>query len=112
MTNHPEDILKELICKTKNTIDSCFPPRSLSNRALKRAEQPWITKEISKEEKMQTKLFRKFRSSNHQTDHKNYRTFRQKLSKKKKKSKKAYFRELIKDANAKNDFKKNLESYK
>merc|ERR1712062_98949 len=46
--DHPENILKNLIDRTKNTIDACFPPKSLSNRALKRAEQPWFDKEICK----------------------------------------------------------------
>ena len=56
----PESILSDLIGRTKESIDQCFPPKSLSNRALKRAEQPWIDKEINKEEKIQSKLFRKF----------------------------------------------------
>jgi len=80
LENHPEKILKDLINKTKSTIDKCFPPRCLSNRAQKRAEKPWIDKEISKEETLQTKLFRKYRASNSQTDHKNYKNFRKKNS--------------------------------
>jgi len=78
----------------------------LSNRAQKRSEEPWIDKETCKEEKQQTKLFRKFRSTNNPLDFKNYNTLRKKLSKKKKSRKRAYFRELIKDANAKKDFRK------
>ena len=43
-------------------------------------------------------------------DHKNYNNFRKKLNKKKKRRKKAYFRELIKDANAKKDFRKTWQA--
>ena len=43
-------------------------------------------------------------------DHQNYKRFRKKLSKKKKLRKKAYFRELIKEANAKKDFKKTWQA--
>ena len=50
----------------------------------KRAEQPWNDKGILKEEREQSKLFRKFVITNNTLDHKNYNTFRKKLSKKKK----------------------------
>ena len=39
-------------------------------------------------------------------DRKNYNSFRRKLNKKKKRRKKAYFRNLVKEANAKKDFRK------
>ena len=110
LNSDPESILKDLISRTKDTIDGCFPRKSLSNRALKRAEQPWIDKEISKDEKTQSKLFRKFRSTKSPIDHKNYNCFRKKLNKKKKRRKKAYFRELIKEANAKKDFRKTWQA--
>ena len=51
-------------------------------------------------------MFRKFRSSNNSADHHNYNQFRKKLGKKKKRRKRAYFRELIKSANTKKDFRK------
>ena len=85
--NHPEQIMDDLISKTKNSIDKCFPPKLLSNRAKKRSEEPWINKEVRKEENKQVKLFRKFCSTNHPDDYKNYNSFRKKLSKTKKEGK-------------------------
>jgi len=102
--------MTELIHRTKTAIDECFPPKILSNRALKRAEEPWFDKEICKEENQQAKLFRKFRSTNNSADHKNYNNFRKRLRKKKKRRKKAYFRDLIKVANAKKDFRKTWQA--
>ena len=63
-----------------------------------------------KDERKQSKLFRTFQNSKKKEDHQHYNTFRKKLSKKKKRRKKAYFRELIKEANAKKDFKKTWQA--
>ena len=95
----PDEILHSLTVATKECVDKCFPPKLLSNKAKKRAEQPWITNDIQKEEREQAKLFRKASASKKDEDRKNYNSFRKKLSKKKKRRKKAYFREL-KDTNS------------
>ena len=109
-TKHPEQMLTDLTGMTNDTVNSCFPPKILSNRARKRAEQPWIDKEIRSQEQEQAKLFRKFVKSGNPQDHKNYNTFRKNLSKKKRRRKKAYFRELIKEANSKHDFRKTWQA--
>ena len=109
-TKHPEQMLTDLTSITNDTVNSCFPPKILSNRAKKRAEQPWIDNEIRTQEREQAKLFRKFVKSKNPQDHKNYNTLRKKLSKKKRRRKKAYFRELIKEANSKHDFRKTWQA--
>ena len=81
MNNHPEDMLIELTTRTKSTIDECFEPKLLSNRAKKGAEEPWIDRDITKQERKQTRLFRKFASTKDPTDRNNYNSFRRKLTK-------------------------------
>ena len=81
-------MLNELTTRSKSTIDECFEPKLLSNRAKKRAEEPWIDKDIKKQERKQTKLFRKFVSTKNPTDRDNYNSFRRKLTKTKKKEEK------------------------
>ena len=110
LTKGVEENLSDLTKNTKYTIDECFPPKLLSNRAKKKAEQPWVDKDISNKERQQTRLFRKFISSKNPEDHKNYNAFRKKLDKTIKRRKKAYFRELIKEANTKKDFKKTWQA--
>ena len=110
LSEHPEKILTDLTKLTKMSIDKCFPPKRLSNRAKKRAEQPWIDKDLAIQERKQGKLFKKFIKTSNPTDHKNYKDFRKKLFKKIKKRKKAYFRELIKEANSKKDFRKTWQA--
>ena len=110
LSEHPDKILYNLSKLTKSTIDKCFPPKKLSNRAKKRAEQPWVNKDLAIEKQRQNHLFRKFVQSQNPLDHKNYTVFRKKLSKKMKKRKKAYFRELIKEANSKKDFRKTWQA--
>ena len=75
LDDHPENVLSQLTKFTKTTIDSCFPPKELSNKAKKRAEQPWIDKDILKDERKQSKLFRTFRESRNMQDHQNYKNF-------------------------------------
>ena len=110
LSEHPDNILFNLTKLTKSSIDKCFPPKKLSNRAKKRAEQPWVNKELAIQEQKQNSLFRKFVQSQNPLDHKNYSVFRKQLSKKIKKRKKAYFRELIKEANSKKDFRKTWQA--
>ena len=71
-------MLQCLTKATKNSIDQCFPPKPLSGKAKKRAEQPWIDSQVRKEEREQTKLFRKFNSTKKPEDQKNYNIFRKK----------------------------------
>ena len=109
-TKHPEQMLADLTSITNGTVNYCFPPKILSNRAKKKAEQPWVDKEIQTQERMQAKLFRKFVQSDNPQDYKNYNSFRKKLAKKKRRKKRAYFRELIKVANSKHDFRKTWQA--
>ena len=73
---HPDNILFNLTKLTKSCIDKCFPPKKLSNRAKKRAEQPWINKDLAIQEQKQNRLFRKFVRSKNPMDHKNFSEFR------------------------------------
>ena len=98
LTKHPETILSALTKKTQETIDTCFPLKSKSNRAKKRSLTPWYSIEIFKAEKTQSKLFRRFIKSQKPEDHNAYRTFRKNLSKKKYKAKRSYFYNLLKEA--------------
>ena len=82
LTEHPEKILAALTAKTQEAIEKCFPLKTKSNRAKKRALTPWFTTEIWKGEKTQSKLFRRFVKSNKPEDHQFYINFRKKLSKK------------------------------
>ena len=100
LNNHPEQMLADLVEATQSIIDNCFPEKKLSNRERKRAQTPWFDCNIFKEEKTQSRLFRRFIKSNDPADHRIYKTFRKKLSKKKYKAKRAYFRKLL--SNAKN----------
>ena len=71
----------------------------MSNRAKKRALTPWLDSAIY-EEKIQTRLFRKFIKSNNPEDHRKYKIFQKRLSKKKRRVKRKYYRNLL--SNAKN----------
>ena len=55
-------------------------------------------------------MFRKFLLTEDPVDLRNYNRFKRKLSKRKKRKKRAYFRELIKEANSKKDFKKTWQA--
>ena len=79
MLEEPDVILQQLTIATKSTLDECFPPKTLSNNAKKRAEQPWNDKGILKEEREQSKLFRKFVSTKNTQDHKTIINFGKKL---------------------------------
>ena len=97
-TNHPEKILEKLTEATKGAIQICFPLKKMSNRAKKRALIPWFDTDIFRDEKTQSKLFRRFIKSNKPEDHKIYSNFRNMLSKKKYRAKRSYFQELLDDA--------------
>ncbi len=112
LDNEPENILQSLTDATKCSVDTCFPPKPLSNKAKKRAEQPWIDKEIAKQEKEQAKLFRKFTASKNPKDQKNYNSFRRKLTKKKKKTKKSVFQRANKGGQCQERLQTNLASNK
>ena len=105
LNDHPEKILSALTLATQSAIDECFPLKSKSNRAKKRSLTPWFGSDIFREEKKQSRLFRKFIKSNKPEDHKVYTAFRKKLSKKKYQAKKAYFQELLAEAKTSEDRK-------
>ena len=46
LSQHPEQILASLTEATIATVDLCFPPKQLSNKAKKRALTPWFGSEI------------------------------------------------------------------
>ena len=100
LREHPEKILAALTSKTQEAINECFPlkTKTKSKRAKKRSLTPWFTTEIFKEEKTQSKLFRRFVKSNKPEDHQAYKNFRKQLSKKKYKAKRTYFHDLLKEA--------------
>ena len=102
-SDHPEKILEGLTEATKSAIHTCFPLRKMSNRAKKRALIPWFDTEIFKDEKTQSRLFRRFVKSNDPEDHKAYKKFRNMLSKKKYKAKRKYFQNLLDEAKASGD---------
>ena len=95
LDEHPENILFSLTRKTQEAIDVCFPLKTKSNRAKKRSLTPWYNTEIFREEKKQSRLFRRFRKSKNVDDLKAYKAFRKNLSKKKYKAKRAYFHQVL-----------------
>jgi len=101
LAEHPEKILGSLTDATIAAVDSCFPPKKLSNRAKKRKMTPWLSNEIYEGEKKQSRLFRKCVKTQKPEDHQEYKAFRQKLSKQKYKAKRAYYRNLLSEANIK-----------
>ena len=103
MSKHPDKILESLTEATKAAIDICFPLKAKSNRAKKRSLTPWFDSEIFRDEKIQRRLFRRFIKSQKAADHQEYKAFRKILSKKKYKAKKAYFQELLENANNSDD---------
>ena len=105
LNEQPEKILTDLTEATQSAIDECFPLKTKSRRAKKRSLTPWYDGEIYKDEKKQSRLFRKFIRSQNPEDHKVYTTFRKGLSKRKYKAKKAYFQELLTEAKNKEDRK-------
>ena len=109
LTNHPEKLLECLTTATKASIEDCFPLRKMSNRARKRSLVPWYDSEIFKDERTQSKLFRRFVKSNKVEDHLAYSTFRNQLSKKKYRAKRKYFQDLLGDAKKNGDKSKTWE---
>ena len=103
LTEHPDNILTALTEKTQEAIDECFPLKTKSNRAKKRALTPWYDIEIFKDIKTQSRLFRRFIKSKNASDHQAYKTFRKKLSKKKYQAKRAYFHNLLNEAKNSDD---------
>ena len=83
LKEHPEKILEAVTIATQSSIDSCFPLKTKSNRAKKRSSTPWKTTKIFKDEKTQSRLFRRFIKTKNPEDHKIYNAFCKKLSKKK-----------------------------
>ena len=79
--------------------------KTKSRRAKKRSLTPWFDGEIYKDEKRQSRLYRKFIKSQNPEDHKVYSTFRKSLSKRKYKAKNTYFQELLAKAKNKEDRK-------
>ena len=98
LTEHPENILVALTNATKEAMDFCFPTKTLSKRAKKRALTPWFDTGIFKDEKTQARLFRRFIKTKSAVDHQIYKSFRNKLSKKKYKAKRSFFQNLLDDA--------------
>ena len=103
LSAHPEKLLDSLTSVTKASIEKCFPLKQMSNRAKKRSLIPWYGSEIFKDEKTQSKLFRRFVKSNKPEDHRAYSTFRNNLSKKKYRAKRQYFQDLLGDAKKNGD---------
>jgi len=75
----------------------------MSKRAKKRSLTPWFDTEIYVGEKIQARLFRRFRKSNKEEDHEIYRIFHNSLSKKKYRAKRKYFLDLLNDAKNEGD---------
>ena len=103
LSEHPENILKALTTATQSAIEICFPLKSKSKNAIKRSLTPWYDSEIYKDEKTQSRLFRRFIKTKKPDDHKTYNTFRKKLSKKKYRAKKDYFHDLLDKAKNSDD---------
>ena len=103
LSEHPENILASLTEATITSIDSCFPPKKLSNKAKKRALTPWFGTDIYQGDKKQSRLFRRFIKSKKPEDHQAYKEFRKKLSKQKYRAKRTYFRKLLKEAGKNED---------
>ena len=57
LTEHPEKILAALTAKTQEAIEKCFPLKTKSNRAKKRALTPWFTTKIWKDKKCRANFF-------------------------------------------------------
>ena len=57
LSEHPDKILENLTKIVNEAIDTCFPLKSRSNRALKRSLTPWFDCEIFRGEKTQARLF-------------------------------------------------------
>ena len=98
LSEHPENILISLTKKTQEAIEICFPLKTKSNRAKKRSLTPWYDTEIFKDEKKQSRLFRRFIKSKKVEDHIAYNIFRKQLSKKKYRAKRDYFHNLLEEA--------------
>ena len=95
LSEHPETILKNLTIATQAAIEDCFPLKGKSKNAIKRSLTPWFDYEIFKDEKTQSRLFRRFIKTKNPDDHKTYNSFRKKLSKKKYRAKREYFHDLL-----------------
>ena len=98
LNEHPEAILAALTEATQAAINICFPLKMKSNRAKKRSLTPWFDTDIFKDEKTQSRLFRRFIKSKNADDYKAYNTFQKKLSKKKYRTKRAYFEDILIEA--------------
>ena len=103
LSNDPEQILASLTEATIATVDLCFPPKQLSNKAKKRSLTPWFGSEIYEGDKKQSRLFRRFIKSKKPEDHQAYKEFRKKLSKQKYRAKRAYFRKLLRESDITED---------
>ena len=103
LSEHPEKILALLTEATITTIDHCFPPKKLSNKAKKRSLTPWYGSEIYEGDKKQSRLFRRFIKSKKPEDHQAYKVFRKKHSKQKYRAKRTYFRKLLRESDKNDD---------
>ena len=87
---NPNQVMDNILLSTKNAINEIFPLKRVSRKQANLIQNPWITKEITKEGRLRDKLQRKFINSAIPEDRENYNKQRNKVNRMIKAAKRKY----------------------
>ena len=106
----PNSLMNKLLLLIKDAINATFPFKRVSNKQARMILNPWMTKDILKEQKKRDNLNKKWVESGrivNSPEHKNYKTTRNKVVKMVRKARKKYIYDDCKKASG--NGKKNME---